>query len=222
VLSVADRERGLFDARGARICCRRARSTRCWLAMATGSSATRTSPTVIRGAGAALRSRRACWRRCCCWPTARGSPTSGRWRRSASICARRWRSTCRSTTRASTTSLVRFRARLLLRGRSGSCSSARSSWPPGSAWSRRGAVNGNGVDERLGRSVGSQLPSSSRPMTARRSVLVLHTEQLCERPGSRTHETPAVRPNASVWRWLSTRLAIAGECALEDGSVPSS
>ena len=69
-------------------------------------------------AGGARRSRRACWPRCCCWPIATGSLTGGRWRRCGLICAGRWRWICRSIIPGfHPTSLVKFRARLLLHGK---------------------------------------------------------------------------------------------------------
>ena len=78
----------------------------------------RTSPSATRSRMGVRRSRRACSRRCCCSRFAMGFLTSGRWRPCVSICAGRSRSICRSTTLGFTpTSLVRFRARLLLHGK---------------------------------------------------------------------------------------------------------
>src|SRR4051812_26057495 len=91
---------------------------RCWPSMASGSCATRTSPSATQRAGGGRRSRRACWPRCCCWPIATGSLIGGRWRRCGLICAGRSRWICRSTIPVFTpTSLVKFRARLLLHGK---------------------------------------------------------------------------------------------------------
>ena len=109
---------GSLTRRGARGCCRSARSTRCWPSTASGSSVTRTSPSAIRRARGVRRSRRACSRRCCCWPIATGSPTSARWRRCGLICAGRSRWICPVDHPGfHPTSLVKFRARLLLHGK---------------------------------------------------------------------------------------------------------
>jgi hypothetical protein len=118
MLGVADWQRGFFDAAWCSDLLREDSIYSLSQSRAIGSSATRTSPSATRGARAAPRSRRACSRRCSCSPTARGSPTSARWRRFASICAGRWRSTCPIDHPGfHPTSLVRYRARLLLHGK---------------------------------------------------------------------------------------------------------
>ena len=118
MLAVADRQQGFFDAVWCSNLLPEGSIYSLLPSTAIASSAMRTSPIVTRSARAGPRSRRACSPRCCCSPTATGSRTSGRWTPSASICAGRSRSICRSTIPGfHPTSLVRFRARLLLHGK---------------------------------------------------------------------------------------------------------
>jgi hypothetical protein len=198
MLGVADRQRGFYDAAWCSDLLREDSIYSLLAEQGDGSSATRTSPSATRGARAAPRSRRACWRRCSCSPTARGSPTSARWRRFASICAGRWRSTCRSNIQAS----IRRASSAIAPGscstaRSGSSSSVRSSWPPSSACSR----------ERPSRS--STRPRCSAPPRSRtvRPWCALGCEGSSTRSRPATKGPPRSSPRASLRLLQPTREA---------------